>query len=75
MGKQNYSLFLGMICIDECYFLVFVKQACRAGALLGHQIDKVDSDSVDFMPVNGVNANADDIDNRLDDVRKVENDD
>lgn len=39
----DYSLFLGMICIDESYFLVFVKRVNWRGDLGGHDIFEIGS--------------------------------
>ena len=46
----EYTLFLGMICIDECYFLVFVKRVNWKGSLGGHDIYEIES--VKFIAMN-----------------------
>jgi len=50
LDTYDYSLFLGMICIEECYFLVFVKKVAFRGKLFGHKIYEIES--VKFISLN-----------------------
>jgi hypothetical protein len=65
----TYSLFLGMICIEECYFLVFVKQVEPRGKLLGHTVSEVRT--LRFVSLTNIpESRAQAIDQSIDNVRK-----
>jgi len=54
----DYSLFLGTICIDDCYFLVFVKRVNWRGYLGGHDVFELESIKFIAMTVRSAHQSA-----------------